>query len=154
MTSMRECVKPEAENVVAECFEILGPPEESGIRFADGWFMKPMSRNDPLGEMRVNGVIDRRQFQAGREWQACYVSLESSFWTGDEKAARQQLKELKRMTSAVGSVGASLFRDVLDKGNSIKMAAAMRGEAKGCGPKGWHSVFCACLSKLAAATAH
>jgi hypothetical protein len=118
MTRMTERVKPEAEDFVAECFEILGPPEESGIWFSTGpdgvrWLCQPIRNNDPLGDMHADGAITDLELLAGRKWQACYIRLEASFWTGDEKSARQQLKELKRMTRAVGSVGALLRHDVL-----------------------------------------
>ena len=60
MTSMTECVKPEAENIVANALNSR-PAGRVGNSVRQ-WLAsgsKTISRNDPLGEMHANIVIDR-----------------------------------------------------------------------------------------------
>jgi hypothetical protein len=120
----------------------------------DAFIVTPI-RPDRLGELYADGLVDDAQFRAGRKWHATYSGLWSGFWS-DTGAPRtlQFWNELQHMDKVIGPVGASLFRDVLDKGYSIEMASAMRREGRRLGAKGWRRVFCACLTKLADATSH
>jgi hypothetical protein len=117
------------------------------VRHGEG-FMRPI-RDDPLGEMHANGLIDDAQFQQGRRWQASYLLTES--WDRAVRAAATH--ELRRMNAAVACIAPVVFRDVLGIGLSIRDVAKKHGDDYGRGRQGWGQIFGICIRRLAEASA-
>lgn len=86
-------------------------------------------RDDPLRRYRVRKFIDQAQFEAGREWQACYEAVELGTGQGIDyerpkvdgggfsdpltERRRRAAKELERMGKILGQFGEAVFRKVL-----------------------------------------
>jgi hypothetical protein len=89
-------------------------------------------RDDVLGEMYGNRLIDHVQFMAGREWQSRY---ERSWPKADD--------EIRRIGAVLGKLGDSVLHDVLADGLSIAHGRDRLAKSK------WEAIFLKYLDFLA-----
>jgi hypothetical protein len=101
-------------------------------------------RDDPLGEMHANNLINDAQFYAGRKWQACYERVAS-----DTLRAAEAAKTLKEASETLGEGGDRLINDILGKGLSILQVAKMHRWNNKVGREGLKRLFHLYMEKLA-----